>query len=104
VLAAAARLRGAQVLAVTSTNPLAACAIAARAGDETTVLVANTTARELATELLGTRGPARIRRLNAASAARAGLDPVAFRSESAALEGTSIVLGPYETAQVEFAS
>jgi hypothetical protein len=104
VLADASGLSGAEVLVVKSSRPLAVVGVAARQGNETSLLVANTTPTSLTVELAGVRDVARIRRLNVSTAHGAGREPLLFRAEAAAYQGGTLELGPYETVRIDFGS
>jgi D-apionolactonase len=103
VLADAAAMAGREVLGVRSNRPLTVTGLAAGGPDGTTLLVANTTPTSIAVELVGVPSRGAIRRLNAATAGSAGLEPALFRSRREPFEGDILALQPYETVRLEFA-
>jgi hypothetical protein len=102
-LADVAAMAGSEVLTMTSSRPLTATGLAVRGSEGTTLLVANTTPTSIVLGLAGVPSHGAIRRLNAASAKSASLEPAVFRSRCEPFKGDTLGLGPYETVRIDFA-
>ena len=104
-LADAAGWRGQEVLDCHSTDPLATVGLAVRDGDgQVRLLVANLTPRVRDVVVGPLAGTVALRRLNEATAERAGAEPDAFRSESERTEAAddlALRLDPYEVVRVD---
>jgi hypothetical protein len=103
-LADVAGWRGAGVLQVDSENPLIAVALAVQADGAPSLLVVNVTHDVQDVIISPLRGALRLRRLSAATADAAGLDPISFRAggEDAQADGElALRLEPYEVVRVD---
>jgi hypothetical protein len=107
-LADGAALVGGEVIPVASTRPREVVALAVRHAGGLTLLLANLTAGRVRVEVSGIDSDATtatIRRLNAASSARARCDPAGFRAAAAAaaapMVAGEITLEPYETDRID---
>jgi len=81
VLADVAEFNGAEVLPVSSTNPLCVIGLALVKHKMMRVMCANLTEAEESISILGINGKARIRRLTETNAERAMFAPEAYRSD-----------------------
>ena len=102
ILADLAELRDAELIAVTSSNPLAVDAMALRDAAGTHLLLANLTpiVQEVALGLpVGTT--LHVRRLNAATAPLAMAQPIVFHCSRSAIEQSVIALEPFETVRID---
>lgn len=102
ILADLAELRDAELIAVTSSNPLAVDAMALRDAAGTHLLLANLTpiVQEVALGLpVGTT--LHVRRLNAATAPSAMAQPIVFHCSRSAIEQSVIALEPFETVRID---
>ena len=103
-LADVAGWRGADVLEVTSENPLIALALAVQADDAVRLLVVNVTPDVQDVIVSPLHGALRLRRLAAASAALAGADPASFRAsgDDAQADGElALRLEAYEVVRID---
>ena len=96
---------GREVLECHSTDPLTAVGLAVRDDDgQVRLLVANLTCSAQDVVVGPLQGPVTLRRLNEASAGRAGAEPQTFRSESKPAEAADeleLRLEPYEVVRVD---
>lgn len=104
-LADAIGWRGAEVLACESSNRLVAVALAVRAADGAThLLAANLTQREREVVIGPLDGGVVLRRLNEATAGAAAADPVGFRQQTErgmANGELALTLAPYEVVRID---
>lgn len=101
VLADLAAVAGGDVLACSTSAEPWICAIAARSGDATQVVVANLTEMSRTMRVRGVRGPVRVRVLDADTDERARARPGEFRAALHEVTvGAAIALGPQAVATV----
>jgi hypothetical protein len=103
VFADLAEVRGGELLACRSNDPLSVEGLAIRHADALVVLLANFTPRRQRIMILGLPpGPARLRVLDASNGISAMTEPARYRSETRVTEGSTIELPPYATAQMRW--
>jgi hypothetical protein len=103
-LADAIEWRDAEVLAVDSSDVLAAVGFAVRNGGGMRLLVANLSPREREVVVAPLDGEVALRRLNESTAREASADPRAFRDgreTASASGGLALTLAPYEVVRVD---
>jgi hypothetical protein len=95
-------LKGGSQVECTVTDPLAAVGLAIRHGGTITLLVSNLTPAPQTVRVEGLEGPARVRRLNGETAARAASSPDEFHREREPLDDPrTLALLPYETMRLD---
>jgi hypothetical protein len=102
VLADVCEWQGAELLACRASDPLAVAGLAVRRGRGLSMLVANLTPEAQTVTVDGAPSAGIVRRLNEATAERAGVAPEEFRRSGERVDGLGrLVLGPFETVRVD---
>jgi hypothetical protein len=102
VLGDLGELKGGALVECSASDPLVAVGLAVRHDDALTLLASNLTPAPQTVRIEGLGGPARMRRLNGETAARAGRNPEAFRGEHDSLDDpATLELLPFETVRID---